>query len=164
MIEVVEVQERFETALEITQIEVVELGVDVQTALAYPEVELVEQGIIVVQAGEGGGGSASILRPFTYGIPSPMLLHTVQAPTLLTSVELDIRTAFNGAAPQLSIGQPGQPGRFMAASENDPAFVAQYEVFPAIELGPGEGIYLFITPGAGATQGAGVVKLSLIPL
>lgn len=163
MIEVVEVQERFETALEITQIEVIELGLDIQTALAYPEVELVEQGIIVVQAGEGGA-AVPILRPFTYGIPSPMLLHTAQAPTLLASAELDIRTAFNGVGPQLSIGQPGQPARVMAANENDPAFVAQYEVFPAIEMGPGEGIYLFITPGAGATQGEGVVKLNLIPL
>lgn len=164
MIEVIEVREHYETTLETTQIEVVELGVDVQTALAYPEVELVEQGIIVVQTGTGGGGAAPVLRAFTFGVPSPMLLHTVQAPTLLASVELDVRTPFNGAGAQLSIGQPGQPGRFMSASENDPAFAAQYEVFPNLELAPGEGIYLFITPGAGTTQGAGVVILNLVPL
>ncbi|AWR86264.1 hypothetical protein [Meiothermus taiwanensis] len=163
MIEVIEVREHYETTLETTQIEVVELGVDVQTVLAYPEVELVEQGIIVVQTGEAGG-IAPVLRTFTSGVPSPMLLHTVQAPTLLAGAELDVRTPFNGAGAQLSIGQPGQPGRFMSASENDPAFAAQYEVFPNLELAPGEGIYLFITPGAGTTQGAGVVILNLVPL
>ncbi|GIW32383.1 MAG: hypothetical protein KatS3mg071_2557 [Meiothermus sp.] len=163
MIEVIEVKEHYETTLETTQIEVVELGVDMQTVLAYPEVELVEQGIIVMQTGEAGG-IAPVLRTFTFGVPSPMLLHTVQGPTLLAGVELDIRTPFNGVGAQLSIGQPGQPGRFMLAGENDPAFAAQYEVFPNLELAPGEGIYLFITPGAGATQGAGVVILNLIPL
>lgn len=163
MIEVIEVKEHYETTLETTQIEVVELGVDMQTVLAYPEVELVEQGIIVMQTGEAGG-IAPVLRTFTFGVPSPMLLHTVQGPTLLAGVELDIRTPFNGVGAQLSIGQPGQPDRFMLAGENDPAFAAQYEVFPNLELAPGEGIYLFITPGAGATAGAGVVILNLIPL
>lgn len=165
MIEVVEVKERYETVLEATQIEVVELGVDIQTAISTPEVELAERGIIVVQPGGGGGGAENIiLRNFGYGSPSPVLLQTVAAPTLLAALELDIRTPHNGLGPQLSIGQPGQPGRFMAVTENDPTFVAQYEVYPAIELWTGESIYLYITPGAGATQGAGVVKLNLIPL
>ncbi|ADH63808.1 hypothetical protein Mesil_1933 [Allomeiothermus silvanus DSM 9946] len=59
---------------------------------------------------------------------------------------------FNGLAPQLSVGQPGQSERFMAASENDPTFIAQYEVYPAAELAAGEPIYLYITPGSGSTM------------
>jgi hypothetical protein len=162
MIEIVEIREQYETVLEATQIEVVELGIDTQTVMAFPEIELVEQGIIVVQPQIGGG--TTLLRSFTHGIPSPMLLHTNQTPALLISVELDIRVPFNGGGAQLSIGQPGQPERFMAAAENDPAVAAQYEVFPADEMTAAENIYLFITPGAGATQGAGIVKLVLAPL
>jgi hypothetical protein len=62
MIEVIEVKEHYETALETTRIEVVELGADVQTAISSPEIELVEQGIIVIPAPAGSGGSATYER------------------------------------------------------------------------------------------------------
>lgn len=63
MIEVIEVKERYETALETNQIEVVELGVDIQTAISTPEVKLVEQGIIVVQPVTGvGGGNFELIN------------------------------------------------------------------------------------------------------
>uniref|UniRef100_A0A7C3HT94 Uncharacterized protein n=1 Tax=Meiothermus ruber TaxID=277 RepID=A0A7C3HT94_MEIRU len=68
MIEIIEVKERYETALETTQIEVVELGIDIQTAISTPEVELVEQGIIVVQPITGTGGAT--LERIVLTIPS----------------------------------------------------------------------------------------------
>ncbi|MCX7741061.1 MAG: hypothetical protein N2047_08570 [Meiothermus sp.] len=163
MIEVIEVKEQYETALELTQIEVVEVGIDRETVLTLPEVELVEQGILLVQP-EGGAAEATLRQSFGYGMPSPVLLYTATAPKLLAALELDLRIPFNGSGAQLSVGQPGQPQRFMTPAENDPAFAAQYEVFPNLELAPGEAVYLFITPGAGATQGAGVVRLTLISL
>ena len=108
--------------------------------------------------GQSGSGLPAV--SFAYGDASPMLVHTFDGPALLADLQLVIQQPFDGAGAQLVLrDQDGQV--LMAADQNAPAMEATFETTPAAQLAAGSAIYLEITPGSGATTGAGQILLNL---
>lgn len=101
--------------------------------------------------------SGVILIPFAYGDATPRSIATVDAGVVVTTVQIIIVTPFNGVGAALQLGDAGQADRLMSSSEVDPTFAAEYEANPNYTYSSSTPILLTITPGAGATTGAGFV-------
>lgn len=116
-----------------------------------------------VQGPPGPAGvSGRVVVPFAYGDATPQPVFTAPAAGTDMRVSIVIDTPFNGAGAALQVGTAAQPGALMPAAYNDPATAATYEAAPNATLASGEAIVLTITPGAGATQGAGRVVFDAI--
>jgi hypothetical protein len=113
--------------------------------------------------GSGSGSSSGVYAPFSWGDASPSLVYVVLQNSLLVSATILLRTAFNGAGAVLSLGLSGDPQAFVPPSAVDPGTAAEYETYPDTLLAAGTQILLFITPGVGANQGAGGIRLDLVP-
>lgn len=113
------------------------------------------------QGPAGLNGVGALEFPFAYGDSSPALITTITANKTILSVTLIITTAFNGAGASLAVGDTGNYSRHMTTSENDAGTVGGYSTTPAYEYGSNTAIYLSITPGAGASQGAGILVISI---
>jgi hypothetical protein len=104
-----------------------------------------------------GGDSTRKVVSFSYGDASPAPLFTVPADCTDILARLVIDTPFDGAGASLKLGTSGNPEAFLAAADNDPTAAAGYEAAPDLSVSSGEQVLLTITPGTGATQGAGRV-------
>ena len=107
----------------------------------------------------GPPGAAAVEIAFAYGDATPVALTTATAGKLVYGVDIHIRTPFDGSGAALTVGDAGDTARLMAANENDPTAVGSYTTTPAYAYGSDTGLTLSITPGAGASQGAGVLVL-----
>lgn len=107
----------------------------------------------------GPPGAAAVEIAFAYGDATPVALTTVTAGKLVYGVDIHIRTPFDGSGAALTVGDAGDMARLMAANENDPTAVGSYTTTPAYAYGSDTGLTLSITPGAGASQGAGILVL-----
>ena len=103
-----------------------------------------------------------IVANFAYGDASPSVVFT--APDDCTSVlaRLVIDTPFDGASPSLKLGTTTDAEALLAASDNDPATAVTYDNGVSIPLSSGDTVLLTITPGSGATQGAGRIIFDAI--
>jgi hypothetical protein len=108
--------------------------------------------------------SGRAVVPFTFGDASPATLFIPAEDAMLALVRVVIETPFDGAGATLAIGTLADPDLYMATDENDPTQVASYEVKPDIIVSTGAAILLTITPGAGATAGAGRILIDSTPL
>ncbi len=101
---------------------------------------------------------AGVRIPFAYGDASPRVVQSIRAETLIVAVQVAITTAFNGegAAVQVvdSLG-----GVLLSAAQVNPSTVDTYESTPGVVLGEGTDILIQITPGSGATSGAGYLVI-----
>lgn len=109
----------------------------------------------------GAPGSGAVEIAFAFGDATPAMLLTAPANKTVYGVGIHLHTAFNGTGAALSIGDAGDPARLMAATANDPAAVGSYLTSPNHRYGVGTPLILTITPGGGATQGAGIVTLQV---
>ena len=109
----------------------------------------------------GPPGSVAVEAAFAFGDATPATVTTALAGKLVYGVELYIKTPFDGASPQVVVGDAGQADRLMAASENDLTSVGGNHSTPAHAYASDTPILLSITPGAGATQGSGVIVLRI---
>lgn len=100
---------------------------------------------------------------FSFGDASPAPIFTAPANCTDVLARVVIDTPFDGAGASLKLGTSVAPEALMAAAQNNPAQVAGYEAAPDVALTSGEAIVLTITPGTGATQGAGRVIFDAIP-
>lgn len=107
----------------------------------------------------GPAGGAAIEVAFSYGDATPVSAATALAGKLVYGVQIHIRVPFNGTGAALTVGDAGDTARLMAAVDNDPTAVGSYTTTPAYAYGSDTGLTLSITPGAGASQGAGVLVL-----
>lgn len=96
---------------------------------------------------------------FAYGDATPKLIGTVSAGLTVVSVAIDVQVPFDGVGAALSVGTTASPERFMAAADNAPDMVATFEVAPFDDAVVATDVYLFITPGSGASAGGGVVMI-----
>jgi len=108
----------------------------------------------------GTGGSPLHVPPISFAFgdaAAPVFTATVGC--VLTQLSIVIDTPFNGvgAQIQLSVGATV----IMPTNENDPAHAFEYQVAPALALNVGDQVTLTITPGAGATTGAGRIFIEL---
>ena len=104
--------------------------------------------------------SATVV-PFAYGDASPKPLLTVPAGGRVLAVRVIIDSPFDGAGAALSVGDAAGPAGLMPAGANDPAVPGTYAAHPAALYATGTALTLAITPGAGASQGTGLVMLTL---
>ena len=72
-------------------------------------------------------------------------------------MRLDIYAALNGTGAALSVGTLASHEQLMGTAQNAPAFVASYETLPSVLYAVDTDIFLFITPGSGASVGSGHV-------
>lgn len=117
--------------------------------------------------GTGGGGAEYdpnfISIQFAYGDASPVIIGEVPSGKEILEVQIFILTPFDGAGAALQVGIVGTPADLMASSENDPTSAGEYSVAPLIPYGSATNIILTITPGSGASAGAGIVLVTFQP-
>lgn len=106
----------------------------------------------------GGEASGNLEASFAFGDATPVALGTAQG--IAVALSLVITEAFNGVGAQLSVGTAGSPELLMAVAQNAPGEIARYEANPGFPIA-NQPLFLFITPGVGATQGAGVLFLEI---
>jgi hypothetical protein len=104
------------------------------------------------------GGSLPTLA-FSFGDATPSLIATIIAGTRLFNVRLSVETAFNGTGAGLSIGTMALPNLLADGAVIDPTVLAVYEFSPQEVFLVDTPVYLFITPGSGASAGRGSVIL-----
>lgn len=110
--------------------------------------------------GEPGGSIPAI--SFSFG-DAAHTVWTPDAPGLLTYLRILIDTAFDGEGAAIIVGTLSEPDAAMPADYSNPAALQEFENTPDIRLDAGEGVRLAITPGSGATQGAGRLILQFLP-
>ena len=101
---------------------------------------------------------------FSYGDASPSVIYTPSVNAVMTLCRIDIDTAFNGAGAALAVGTAASPQLLMPADRNAPSMVAAFETTPDVTVLAGTDLRLTITPGGGASQGAGRIVLDSIPV
>ena len=107
-------------------------------------------------------GSAGVTQyAFSYGDASPALIVTIPAGKIVYGVSINISVPFDGIGASLQIGDAGVADRLMTASQNEPSTVGAYSTSPSYLYGTATQLNLSITPGAGATQGSGLIILSI---
>ena len=109
---------------------------------------------------QGPPGSLAVEENFAWGDATPAILTVVDAGGIVYSISLVILVPFDGVGAALSIGVPGAPELFMAVVECDPKAPGVYTVNPGYRFTAAGVTNLFITPGAGASQGNGVVVMT----
>ena len=116
-------------------------------------VSVAEQGI------PGAAGLGAIRKDFGFGDSTPDLIVMANAGDVVYEVEIVIMTPFDGTGAALTIGDSAQNDRLMQSTQNDPATPATYGAIPDYKYPAVTPINLYISPGAGATQGAGFVLI-----
>lgn len=99
---------------------------------------------------------------FSFGDASPRALPAADLAKLVLAVSVNIVTPFDGAAPSLRLGTAAQPELLVAAAQIDLATATEFEFSPNLVLAAAQGLVLTLTPGAGATQGAGWIVIEQI--
>ena len=116
-------------------------------------VSVAEQGI------PGAAGLGAIRKDFGFGDSTPDLIVMANAGDVVYEVEIVIMTPFDGTGAALTIGDSAQNDRLMQSTQNDPATPATYGAIPDYKYSAVTPINLYISPGAGATQGAGFILI-----
>ncbi|MBW4469318.1 MAG: hypothetical protein KME45_03540 [Stenomitos rutilans HA7619-LM2] len=132
-----------------------------------PQLEVTIDGVLVleidpigIQGPKGDPGSSGLLKmPFAYGDASPIVVTSITG--FVFTAAIVITTPFNGIGAALRLGDAVQSDRLMNAAQNNPAFAAEYETNPGYGYTSATQLLFTITPGAGATQGAGYVLLEV---
>jgi hypothetical protein len=76
-------------------------------------------------------------------------------------VSILITTTFDGAGAALQVGTPGSPSLILGAADTTPGVLGTYANNGLFRFAAPDSLQLRITPGAGATQGAGLVLLKV---
>ena len=106
----------------------------------------------------GADGNSQPTIYFAYGDATPTTIFTASDDLVIKSITLIVLTAFNGVGAKVKIGTDANSELLMAESENSLSVVGSFETSPNETVLDGTEIKVFITPGAGATQGqAGIL-------
>ena len=119
--------------------------------------------LIVVSVAEqgmpGAAGLGAISKDFGFGDSTPDIIVVANENDVVYGVEIVIMTPFDGTGAALTIGDSVQNDRLMQSTQNDPATPATYGAIPDYKYSAVTPINLYISPGAGATQGAGFILI-----
>lgn len=113
-------------------------------------------GIVGVDVG-AGTSTNNYLYTFAYGDATPQIIAALPGAALVTNVILIINTEFNGVGASISVGTSGFEESLLKQEEVDPVHLGIYSTAPGILYGGATDINIYITPGGGASQGAGIV-------
>jgi hypothetical protein len=143
------------------------------TVQARDNVNTVDGAPSVVAVGTRGAQGARGLQGYSgAGLIPPIAFAwgdaagSVYAPTetgTLATVRVVVTVPFDGNGAQLMLGTAGTPDAALAAADNDLSVAGEYEVTSDLNLAMAEDLILTITPGFGASQGAGFLFLSFLP-
>lgn len=133
----------------------------VEESNVYSSVEetVVHAAVVGVQGPQGRDGAGMVTYAFAYNSISTLPLKVAPAGKTCLRVEICITEAFNGVGASLSIGDAGNTSRLMTTAQIDPASAHTYSNTPGISYAVDTQTNLTITPGSGATAGAGVVSI-----
>lgn len=119
-------------------------------------------GITVVSVGAQGptgatGPSGSSAPPvnFAFGDASPMVISPGQPAQVILQITVHIATAFNGAGASLTVGTVASPSLYVESSQLDLAVETEFQINVGKNMTAATDIIATITPGTGATTGAG---------
>ena len=112
---------------------------------------------------DGADGSVGRIISFAFGDATPKALDIAQAGKRIYSVGIHIFTPFDGAGAALAIGSAFASDELLAPHQVAPGEVGQFEVYPDAAYVSNTQLYLSITPGDGASQGAGQVLIVIEP-
>lgn len=125
------------------------------------ETRTVEVMVPGLQGPPGEAGGAILPIAFSYGDVSSRAVYTAPLSVTLVNVRIIFDTPFNGVSPVVSVGSGSDHDLYLPGNYNDPTTAAEYENTPDLIVASGNSVYLYIAPGAGATQGAGRLLLSI---
>lgn len=128
-----------------------------QAALAASQATAAEKGDKGDPGDPGAPGGSAVQFEFSFGDATPAYISEIAG--FVVAVSIVITIPFNGTGAALTIGTAGSPDLLMPSTGNDPTTSSRYEATPGVEVN--EAAFLTITPGSGATQGAGVVYLEV---
>lgn len=100
-----------------------------------------------------------------FGASSPVAMFTKPANAVTLHIWIVVDTAFDGAAPTLSIGIVGTTSKFMSSTEMDLRTLGTYEVFRAdvATVGSTEAVIATINPDSSTVGSARVIYEYVIP-
>jgi hypothetical protein len=96
---------------------------------------------------------------FSYGDPTPWQLARVASGKTVLTVTVGILTPFNGTTPSLTIGDSGDPARFMSLDLSTAS--GTYEVNPDYLYSTETDINLYLSIGGSTTAGNGIILINL---
>lgn len=100
---------------------------------------------------------------FSFGDATPNDIYTATVDGTFTDVRMTIETDFDGTGPSVALGVTGDLDALLATNQSDPTEVGAYENAPDVHVSAGDQVIISITPGSGASQGAGRVFLVFVP-
>ena len=103
-----------------------------------------------------------LVVPFTFATPSPLVLAAIAPADVVTRAAIQISQTFDDPAATLTLGTALQPSLLLAANQNLPGALGQYETDELTSSALAGSLELAIAPGA-STQGAGRVLLKIKP-
>lgn len=95
---------------------------------------------------------------FSFGDATPVLIASLAVGRRISLARIDVYAPFDGLGASLSIGTLDSPELLMGVTLNDPKQAAGFEAVPMLPI-PASDLYLFITPGSGASAGSGHVLI-----
>lgn len=120
-----------------------------------------KQGLAGPTGEQGAAGTPRIEVPFSFGDATPTDLFVALAGKLIQRVTIFIEVGFDGDDPSLTIGDEDDWAILMASSENNPSEEAAYQVTPNLVYETDTQMFLYISPGLGASQGSGLVVIEM---
>ena len=108
--------------------------------------------------GIAGTGAADKVN-FAYGDASPANLLLIQPNFVLYEIHIVLLTAFNGDPSTVTIGDTGDNARLLSSSQIDLGSAGTYIVSPNYKYLSTTQVNLYISLGAGVTQGNGIILL-----
>lgn len=143
----------------------------VTVSLETTEVQVTQEGVVIEVSGvpgprgatgaTGPAGTPHIEVPFAFGDATPAQVCLAGAGKTIFSIMLVVFEPFNGTDPALTIGDAADPDRLMTAADNDPATAATYQTHPGYAYPGDTNVLLSISPGAGTTQGSGLIYIEI---
>lgn len=112
-------------------------------------------------AAAGTAEETVVAVPFTFASGSPLILVPVMLGHVVDRVSVVIETTFDGAGASLQVGTAATPGLILATSDIDPTKLGTYTNHALFPFAAAANLELTITPGGGATQGAGLVLVKV---
>lgn len=139
-----------------------EISANIQTQHVTVEPHVVT----VVSAGQQGlrgvpgpAGNSIPAVQFAYGDATPGAVYTPPTDQIITSLSIVVTQVFNGTGAKVSIGTTGDPDLLVPEDETDLSILGGFGFEPQVEIEAGTAIKVFITPGAGATQGQATILI-----
>lgn len=107
-----------------------------------------------------GGTVGGIDIDVAWDAASPVTVLNLPSGQALDKVQAKVKTAFDGAGAQVTIGIDGDQERYLAGNESDLSLADTVWERDASDAGP-RTVKVWITPGSGATQGVVNIQISV---